>query len=824
MSKNKEHLARSIIIGYLSIAILAICAGIYIFNLISRIANEKEVENTAKEKIFIITNTLSLLYESEAYTQFIGSPDEDFEKFNQTLDEVHEQMQLLRDFTSDSIKLGKIDKIDELLDQKRTNTQQLLETIKEMEKIYSRNLSRPVPPTREPTKEIDVQKQEDSKQDTVVVVQRPKKGFFKRLAEAFTPGKEDSTIIVNKTDRISTDSTVNTYSDDGTTSKVLGEIQRDIAGERAQFNQRLLKQTNTLRYNNSIISNEINQLLFDIEEEEMVASEEEQLRKQELIHNASENLALIAIISIIIVLIFLFIAMRDISRSRYYRKQLEKAKQYAEDLLQSREKLMLTISHDIRAPLSSILGYLNLVKENPQKDNTMYLENIDVSAKHILSLVNDLLDFHRLDSGKMDIHPVPFKVPVLFEEIHASFKPLADAKGLSFQINIADDEDERSYLGDTVRIKQTVGNLLSNAIKFTHKGNVGMLVSIEPSNETIPNQLKIVVKDDGPGMNVEEQEKIFGEFTRLEGADKTEGFGLGLSITSKLVSLMGGTIGVKSEPEEGSEFTITLPLPFADDVISEDSDIDQKNYIQPMPPIMNNTINCLVVDDDTLQLRLTEELLKRNYIKATAITDANTVLDILKEQKFDIILTDIQMPGIDGYTLLKKIRTSGLPELEKIPIVALSASNAEDTEHYKDVGFTGFLVKPFTSGELITVLNEILSTHMIVEQVPNISSLISFAGDDKEAADSILKTFAEETEKNIFLLKEALDNIDKEQASKIAHKMLPLFTMLQSYAAVEKLHILETKYKDLTDNEWSIFVEDVIKQATLVVEKIHNKG
>lgn len=811
MTEKKEHLTRQVILGYTSLIILAACTVLYIFNLISKIAKEKNKDETSRQKVYIITNTLSLLYEGETYTQFAANPDNEFEKFSEIIDEVHVQMNLLR-LSIDTSNWAKIDTINVLLDRKRDNAKLTLETMKEMKNIYVKSIAKEMSVSREIMQEMEIKKNEESVKDTVVV-QRERKGFFKRLAEAFVPVKVDTAIRINVVSKIQTDSLVNTYDPSEEITSVLLRIQREIALEREQLTTELTNRTNELRKNSGIIANEINRVLVAIEEEEVIKSHEEDLAKQEILHNASKHLAIISIIAIVILLFFLFLTIRDIWRSRYYRRQLEKAKQYAENLLESREKLMLTISHDIRAPLSSILGYIDLLKKDkPDETQKDYLENMNVSSKHILSLVNDLLDFHRLESGKMDIHPVSFLVPSLFKEIYSGFKPLADEKGLQFSMDMDNTSDTQAYMGDTVRIRQAVGNLLSNAIKFTPKGNILMHVSLD-QNDNKTHQLVVSVKDEGPGIAEEEQKKIFGEFTRLEGAEKTDGFGLGLSITGKLLSLMGGQITLQSVLDEGAEFTITLPLELSDETITEEETLDKEEA--KLITISDRKINCLVVDDDNAQLKLTEELLKRNQVNVISLTNPHLAIDLLGKASFDIILTDIQMPGLSGYELLEQVRASGISGSETIPVIALSASAEEEVEHYKKAGFTGFLSKPFTSDELVALLNELLSVHLTPV---NISSFTSFAENDKEALKSILQTFSEETGKSLSLMKKALSENNKEQVSKIAHKLIPLLKMLDANTLVDELKRLEKK--ELSGKKWKQTVADVIKQIAAILEQV----
>ncbi|MDR1403227.1 MAG: response regulator [Tannerellaceae bacterium] len=809
MSKKKEHLVRRVILGYASLIIVAAGAVLYIFNLVAKIAENRNTDDIPREKIHIITNVLSLLYEGETYTRFAVNPQVEFEKFNEVMNRVRIQMDLLRFI--DIANWGKIDTINMLVEKKRDNTELLLETMQEMKNVYARSIAKEMSVSREHSKELEIQKQEENSKDTLVV-QREKKGFFKRLAEAFVPVKVDTTIRVNATSRIQTDSLINTYDPSEEIASVLLRVQREITLEREQLTEILTNRTHELHKNNNIITHEINRVLVAIEETEIRSLQEEELEKQQMIHSASRHLATIAIIAIVIFLFFLFLTIRDIWRSRYYRNQLEKAKLYAENLLQNKEKLMLIISHDIRAPLSSILGYIELLRKNkPDETQKDYLENMNVSAKHILSLVTDLLDFHRLDSGKMDIHPVPFLIPPLFKEIYASFKPLADAKNLQLDMDIANAGDTQVYRGDTVRIRQAAGNLLSNAIKFTPKGKVGMNVSVSRDTQDTPC-LRVSVKDEGPGIADDEQKKIFGEFTRLDQAGKTDGFGLGLSITGKLLSLMGGQITVHSVLDKGSEFIITLPLLLSDEEITGEETGKEETALTVIP---DRKINCLAIDDDKAQLKLTEALLKRNRVNVISLTNPHLAVDLAGKASFDIILTDIQMPGLSGYDLLAQIRSSGIPGLDTIPVIALSASAEEDAEHYKEAGFTGFLSKPFTSDALIALLNELLAVHLTPV---NLSSLTSFAENDTEALNSILLTFREETAKSLLLLEKALSGNDKEQVSRIAHKLIPLLKMLEADTLVSTLSLLEKK--ELSGKKWKQAVEEVIKQLSGIIEQI----
>ena len=819
MAEQSGHITLKVILGYLLLVAIAVCSVVYIYQIIEQVAGEEEPDSKARQKVYLVTNTLSLLYESEALGQLVGMPQNNVNHFNRTLNKAHSNMDSLRVLITDSVQLLKIDTIDMLLRQKRLNTRRLLETWKETntEHLYTINIEKVIAEQDTFIEQKEIKEHVVVKQDTILSQKKPR-GFFRRLADAFSPSREDTSIIVNTTRQIVTDTLVNVFNPADTIASVLKNLQDSVAGQRKLLADQLLERAANLRYNNSIVTRKINQILRDIEEEEVNASLERMQNKQKILRETSLLIAGIAIVSVIIVIIFIFMITRDISKSKYYRMQLEKAKQYAEDLLHSREKMMLTISHDIRAPLSSIIGYIDLLlRRHPDERQQYYLDNMSGSASHILSLVNDLLDFHRLESGKMEIQRVAFSVSALFNEIFTSFRPIAESKDLTFVLNLKEEGTEKLYIGDPIRIRQIVGNLLSNALKFTREGRVVMVVSI---NALADNSalLNVLVSDSGPGIPPEEQERIFGEFTRLSATEKAEGFGLGLSITRKMTVLMGGNLSLKSVVGQGCDFTIELPLTVADVQVLPAA--EEEAVSEPeLPSFVGRDVYCLLVDDDPLQLALTEEYLRQNHVEVSSCTDPFSVVALLQKTSFDAVITDIQMPGMDGYQLLESIRNSGIPGTENLPVIALSASVENEHDHYLKSGFTGFLNKPFTARQLITLLNKLLSTELVVTSDFNFDSLTAFAGEDKEASASILKTFVEETTKSNVLLEGTLQDDDREQSAKISHKMVPLFTMLGATSLVEKLRVIEKNATTLPVEEWKSLLSEVIAEVKKIIKQ-----
>lgn len=819
MAGPNGHITLKVILGYLLLVAMAVGSVVYIYDVIGKIAEEQTPDSLSRKKVYLVTNTLSLLYESEALGQLIGMPQGQISHFNRTLNKAIHNMDTLSTLVSPDLST-KIDKIKALIEQKRRNTRVLLDTWKETntEHLYNQNIEKVIARQDTVIKQLDVQERVIVRQDSVVspIVKKPR-GFFRRLADVFSPPKVDTTLVLNTTRQVVTDTLVRAFNPSDTIVSVLNNLRDSVADQRKLLMDRLLERAAVLRYDNSVITSRINQMLRDIEEEEMNVSLERIQKKQDLLSETSVLIGGIAIAALVVVVIFIIMITRDISRSQYFRQQLEKAKLYAEDLLHKREKLMLTISHDIRAPLSSIIGYIDLsLGRRPDERQRYYLENMAGSADHILSLVNGLLDFHRLESGQMEIQAVPFDVRILFNEIYGSFKPIADAKGLDFILNMKEEGLEFLYSGDPIRIRQVVGNLLSNAIKFTRKGRVVLIVKLVDDF----TRLVVIVCDSGPGIPKEEQEKIFGEFARLSGTEKEEGFGLGLSITRKLIELMGGELTLESVPDKGSDFTVNLPLEKSD-VQSLPANSLPEETVEVVPESNGRDIHCLLVDDDPLQLALTEEYLKQHHVLVTCCTDSSSVIELFGQASFDVVVTDIQMPGVDGYQLLDIIRKSGIPGTDTVPVVALSASLENEHNHYLEAGFTGFLNKPFTAEQLITLLNKLLAVdiHTNTSAGLDFTSLTAFAGDDKEASASIIRTFTEETGKNLTLLEEALNTMDRESAAKVSHKLLPLFTMLGATTLVPLLRMLDKNDEALSDDGWKRLLSDVIGQARQVLQQ-----
>ena len=641
-----------------------------------------------------------------------------------------------------------------------------------------------------------------AKHDTVIA-QPPKKKFFRRVADVFSPSKKDTAVIVNTTYEVYIDTLLEaTNPADSLHQRILKLNEENKAKRKAsaQRNSAYFKRLNaelTARMDSIMQSYEEN-----IAHQAMVMAEREQTVRQ----RSTEILSGIAIGAIMLTIIFVIIIWRDLSRSNRYRKELEDANRRAEELLVTREKLMLAITHDIKAPLSSIIGYLELLHQSITNEQELaYVQNMESSSTHLLKLVTDLLDFHRLDLNKMEINRESFNPAQLFNELKVSFTPLVASKHLDFDVSINPVLDGW-YISDALRIRQVITNLLSNAIKFTAKGTVSLAVDYQSS------QLIVKVGDTGPGMQPEQTKIIFQEFTRLPQAQGEEGFGLGLSIVHKLITLLEGKITVESTPGEGTQFTVTIPLY---PVVGQSDKQESAEKLTPQEPQKN--LRVLMIDDDKMQLTLTRELLLRQGIESVACTQINDLLDALRNEHFDLLLTDVQMPAMSGFDLLRLLRSSNINQAKEIPIVAVTARSDMKTEEFIEKGFIGCLHKPFAVNELLKLLSlQEISTDECPEAhneerennaTFQITQLTTFTEGDVEATKQILTTFIEETKKDTAQMEGAWINNDTAIIAAKAHKLLPLFTLMKSSEMTSLLGWLESIRDDDMSDEIKVKIE-----------------
>ena len=409
------------------------------------------------------------------------------------------------------------------------------------------------------------------------------------------------------------------------------------------------------------------------------------------------------------------------------------------------------------------------------------------SSEHLLALVNSLLDFYRLDINKIEVARVAFSPAQLFETIRAGFAAAAAAKGLELRLETGPDA-ARTVTGDAFHIRQIADNLVSNALKFTNRGSVTLRADVRQ------RRLVFSVRDTGRGIGREEKERIFGEFVRLSSAQGVDGFGLGLSIVDRLVKLLEGTISLESRLGEGSKFIVSVP-------VGEAGPAAVQEVREPEPP--QPGLRVLLIDDDPLQLEMTAAMCRRAGIAAECCQYPEYAAKLVADGRFDLVLTDIQMPSADGFSVLKAVHGVD-PALR---VVAVSARGELDAADFTARGFAGCLRKPFAYGELLAVVRAACGGAVPAAEEPGVPAaegvdfgpLTAYAGDDAGAARSILASFAEQTAANARELEKAVERGDASAAGALSHKMLPIFTMLGAAEVADILRRAENREGPLTD-------------------------
>ncbi len=825
MSINGKSTQIKVIIGYILFILLLFFSINYIYNKIKVLTQNDGYEQQLNDQRRVTYLFLTELYQTEIIGQSVSAGlVNDYQSYSKSMANTLTAIDSLQKILSDTLQIARLDTMATLLKQKQQNMLQLIRALKEADaaQIYNQKIETVIQQQDTLVHQLpQIQKIITVQEESYVVKTKEKSSFFKRLIDAFSSPKEDSTIVTNTKQEIVTDSLVRDYNPADTVTTILRTIQTQVNDSILNIQNSIQRRIQRFRRNGFELSTRINQLLQAFEEAEQLHSENKIALEQNIYKKSVRIIGIVAIIAIILVAVFLFMIERDITRSYHYRKELEKAKKRAEDLLVAREKLMLTITHDIKAPVGSILGYIDLltrlIKDERQQ---FYLQNMKSSAGHLLDLVSSLLDFHRLESHKMEINQVPFNPYQLFETIQISFRPLAEKKNLQL-VYQPDKQTDRFFLGDPFRIRQIAENLLSNALKFTKEGTITF------STQWTNQQFCFTVEDTGDGISETDQKNMFQEFTRLKNAQGEEGFGLGLAITKRMVKLMKGHIQLESKVGTGSTFTVCLPLqPTTKHTPSTPTNLSSLPPATKVLPA-NQKLHLIFIDDDRIQLELTRAMLQHPQLDIHCCETPEHLLQLLNQRKYDILFTDIQMPTMNGFELVKQLQTTLSGSNRNIPIIALTARSEMNQEQFQSQGFKGYLHKPYTQKEVLDVICTItgyrISNIQQAESIDipkpqqqptfNFAAITAFSGDDPDAAKEILESFVSETQHNRECLAEALRQQDCQQIRAISHKQLPLFTMLGMHECLPILTWLEQEnYTSLNDN--------IVKKVTYVIRQM----
>lgn len=674
---------------------------------------------------------------------------------------------------------------------------------------------------------------------TTVEVLKTRRGFFRRLADAFKKEHAETLSVKQDSNRAVIDSVTTPVNVAENVANILEQIDKKEKVETQDHKQSINREMEELKMVSAKLALRSAKHLSDVHQREKDNMQEAIKKAMEARKHLLWQMELLAIVAFFAIVIMIWFIWRDARKERIYRENLEAANEEIQRIMNQRERLLLTITHDIKAPAASISGFIDLMKDyvsNPQ--GIECLQNIKNSAAHLSHLVASLLDYHQLENGLMKVQPTSFSPAQLVAESVEGMKLRAEEKGLeiSFECKMkgmgTSDSSETSdspmkkkfFRADAFRIRQILDNLVSNAIKYTDRGSV--TIQAQVSEILGKPTLTLSVKDTGKGMTDEEKQKVFQAFTRLKSAQGIEGTGLGLSITQELVSLLGGEIILHSTLGKGSTFIITIPIEpapmeesqemapsevkhnpspdSAQDKEGQNSGSHQVTDIKKKPEFANHKI--LILDDDKLQLQLLQEMLRRIVGDTWQVFACNHVMDALTTLHNEhpaLMLMDIEMPEMNGMDMIAHINHTNMM------VVAMTAHDTSILEQLLKAGFDDCLFKPFSMEKLSDILgidsqpqldaqSETPSQPDLSSQQkskPQLDALLAFAGGDEEAAKEILDTVKQELAAHLENLKEAIEeeSLSTDRIGKAAHKLLPIATMMQM-GCLEELKALSPEH------------------------------
>ena len=515
----------------------------------------------------------------------------------------------------------------------------------------------------------------------------------------------------------------------------------------------------SLRNRNRALNRELNRLVSDLDTQAQTAFGHRE-RKIAEAQALSVRLFTLTISAAIVLLFLSYLAIHlEMKRNEHERKKMRHLLDEYNELLEMYKRTILTVSHDIRGPLNVINNYVKwAMAAKSKKTRDIYLRNVRHSYNHILHLVNNLLDVYRLNESKEIRNDIPFRLASLLERVAEEYTLPANNKGLLFDKDLKG--MDVTVKGDADRLEQVLDNLLENAVKFTMQGSITFSAAYGDGH------LHVKIKDTGIGMSEETVKKIFNPFEQGAPEVNAGGFGLGLSIVSGVVRLLDGKINVESRLGKGSVFSLTIPLPPTDEQVEDTTQVELKP--EDLPQFV------IAIEDDPLQLELCREILERNGVRCTACIQAEQLVEKMRKHDYDLLLTDIQMPGMDGFNLLKLLRGSDIGNSRAIPVVAMTARGEYDTDKLLEAGFSGCVYKPFSSKELLPVISRHYQSAQ-KQQTIDFSPIL----EDVQDAGNILRMLVTETHKNMESLNLALKTSDRGLLRRTIHRMFPMWEMLR---------------------------------------------
>lgn len=807
---SKFGTSKKIITGYILLAVVIAIATWQVYdNSRLFVTLNNASEQLLKRRDVVDSLVCSLLETNNAERSVLLGEGSEWPHFNQSVATSEQMAKQLKPFIADQGQRQRIDTLVELIHMKRENTKRVAQLMAfDNRDAFYRDKVQALQSGRDSVVIHSKLYGQHGQREKVYEIIKSKRGFFRRLGDAFRRQHADTVGVTNILHDTKADSTAQRINIADSVANILTDIQNEEQKQNSRQQENVAARLNRLQRVSLQLSQRTGLLLEHIQREEKNALQKALGHATQSRHKMVVRIAIIGLVAILIAALLVAYILRDIKRERRDRQRIVEAKTETERIMAQRERLLLTITHDIKAPAASIAGFIELLSEQVSRPKALaYIDSMRHSAIHLQQLVAALLDYHLLESGKAERHDVSFVPQQLAKNCVEEFKPMAAEKGLDITLGTLTPNCGDLWRSDAFRVKQIMSNLIGNAVKYTDRGGVKVEMRISPRQHLI-----IYVSDTGRGMSQADCQRIFDAFTRLPNGQGKEGVGLGLSITREVVQMLGGTITVTSEEGKGSCFTVSLPIKKEEKKQKKDVEENvasvETNRSSTEAKEATTEINILAVDDDALQLELFKEMAQKiggAKLNISTTTSASEAIKLAEETKPQIMFTDIEMPEMSGKDMLKHVKNSDMST------VAMTAHDPSIMTSLKKAGFSTCLFKPFNAATLAATLAQItrlpLSVKAAEQKASFFAPLTAFAEGDTEAEQEILTQVGESIKEYRQMLEQGLksngEELQRDSISRAAHKAMPLLTMLKPgqcswLQAITPEHIKDTSAENST--------------------------
>ncbi len=828
-----------IIIGFILVLAMAIGAILVTYKGFVELSKTRLTLSGPSQKLIKLNSILADIYEAESNIRtYTLTQDENYlTLYFSFLMSINEKVDTLLILAyDDAVQSGKIMFVQELLTRKKRVLSDLVELKKtdQYSQFYSMALSEvekiEIDTTQKASVITSTTKTVRSQHDTIISrheVETPQ-GMFNKMKRWFAKKESTDTTITKLLVEVETKVDTLKRAVTASSDSLLNEVVKILNIIKLQQQEAIYnvsaKELEILQSDKQIMD-QIRTIVSLLEKEELLNSYNLARDAREVVKRSTTSLLALGGAALFMVLLFTFLIFRDISTSNYFRNKLLESKRYAEKLLKIKEEFLSNMSHEIRTPLSAVIGFSRQLKRTElNQSQELYVKSLESSSQHLLQIVNDILDLSKIEGGYLQFERIAFSPYDIAHDAIDIFTTKAWEKDISIHYYYGFDPPVH-VMGDPFRLKQILFNLLSNAIKFTHEGGVILLVNHDKANDENLS-FTFEVTDTGIGIEPEKLDTIFEQFSQVDSSTTRMygGTGLGLTIVKKLTELQGGRIWVASQLNKGTTFTVQIEYPIC----------TEKELAEPPPSIepqktLPRWLKILVVDDDSVSRLLTSEMF--NYFNINIETTGSPIdaLEWVSKTHFNIVFTDIQMPGMSGFDLVKSIRNQLGERSPKI--IALTANSTVDQpNYYRDLGFDGVIIKPFDEIALYNAVAPFvhLSPIEIKEEVQeretneetsdyDASNIIRFASGDKESAKQILQSFIDNFNVNYATLSKMAKENDWEGVSNVSHKMKSAFRQLN---VLEVASILEEIEMTAPNGVNSMNITDSIGVVKCEVERV----